>query len=220
MAITYSPLVIEVAVIQTIHGQPAVNVLHQRAVDETWPKSPAAMARDVANNWQDHVIVNQTDNTALLRFEWRSIDPDDNQTGVILPDPAKNVTGTQPAPAAPPNVAYLVRKPTASRPRGRRDGRMYLTGVHEGAVDGAGIVETVFRNAVQENLDNFYNGVSDTGTFTNNGHYPVVLETTPASRLTKKENGGVEPPPQTIGSRRVTGFKIDSMVATQRDRLR
>ena len=213
MAVVYSPRVVEIAVIQSYYGRPAVNVWHLQAVDETWPKAPADMVRDFANNWQDHILDCQASAVQLLRFDWRSLDANVTDVGTISPDTGKPQVGQSTGTAMSPNVAWLLHKRTDDRPRGRRDGRSYLVGAIEDWVDGGGAVTAGGLGVLETAAAAFYDGISDTGTFTNNGMYPVVLETTPASRTAGTT-------PVTISSRRVTSIPVDTKVATQRERLR
>lgn len=213
MATVYANNVVEIAVIQTYAGRPAVNVWHMEATEEWWPASITDIVRDFANNWQDHVLSMQTPSTTLERFEYRSLDIGNGDVGTLAPDSGKPTVGSFGSNGAPPNVAYLIKKNTDNRPRGARDGRMFLVGVEETVVDPAGIVDATNLNALQGLIDDFYNGISDTGVFTNDGRFPVVLETTPASRAPGTQ-------PVTVNSRRITSLTVDRMVSTQRDRLR
>lgn len=213
MAIVYSENVIEIAVVQDYAGRPAVNVWHMRHDEELASPTLVEVVRDFANNWQDHMTGLQVDGVSVRSFDYRSLDPNDGTVGSLVPDAAKPTTGQISLEGQPPNVALLVTKQTANRPRGRRDGRSFLVGVAETVVNERGIINPPQVTSWQEDVDAFYNGISDTSLDWAGDVYPVVLETTPASR---------EPGDQTvnIGSRRVTSLVVDPLVSSQRDRLR
>lgn len=216
MATVFSNNVIEIAVIQTYAGAPAVNVWHMYHDQELTGGDKESVVRDFANNWQDHVMGIQDNGVSLLRFDWRSLDVGDGSVGTVTPDPAKRVAGAKTGTGAPPNVALLIHKHTANRPRGRRDGRSYLVGVEGAVVSEAGVLAPAVIASYNGALDAFYNGISDTGTVVggwNGDSYPVVLETTPASRAPGSAS-------VTISSRRVNSITVDARVATMRERLR
>lgn len=213
MAIVYSANVIEIAVIQDYAGNRAVNVWHMYHDEEFTGPGNEEIVEDFRNNWQDHVTELQNEEVTVLRFEWRSLDLNDSTVGTVLPDGAKPTTGQVTGEGMSPNVAYLVNKNTTNRPRGARDGRMFLTGVNENVVNNAGVVDPAQRNVWDGYLADFYNGISDSAFGASGDRYPVVLETTAASRAPGTN-------PVTIDSRRVTSITLDNLVATQRDRLR
>lgn len=216
MAIVYANNTIEIAVMQTYAGKPVVNVWHMYHDQELTGGDKESVVRDFANNWQDHVLNMQDDFVVLQSFEWRSLDQSDPTVGTLQPDPAKDNSGQTPASGSPPNVAFLLHKNTAARPRGRRDGRCYLAGVGESATGEDGTIDPASLAIYDGWLEDFYNGISDTGTVVggwNGDSYPVVLETTPASRAPGSAS-------VTVGTRRITSITCDPVVATQRRRLR
>lgn len=213
MAIVYSTRVIEIAVIQSFIGRPVVNVWHMYNDSEMWGDNPEAAVEDFRDNWQDHMTEMSTSDLVIDSFEWRSLDPADNRLGTVEPDTGKPLTGQVVGNSAPPNVAYLIKKNTANRPRGRRDGRSFICGVPETYVANSGALEGTTATVINGFLSSFYNGISDSSVNWAGDSYPVVLETTPASRAPGTN-------PVTIGSRRVTSITCDPVVSTQRDRLR
>lgn len=213
MAIVYSDNIIEIAVIQSYAGRPAVNVWHMWFSPEGGSDTKTAVVEDFRDNWQDHIMLFQDNGVSIQRFEWRSLDQNDNEVGIVLPDSGKRLVGGQATPGAPPNVAVLLKKGTDSRPRGRRDGRAYIVGVAEDSIGEDGSLTGSLFTTMQTEAAAFYNGISDTATFPSGDRYPAVLETTPASRAPGST-------PVVIGSRRVTSITVDPKVATQRERLR
>lgn len=213
MAIVYSPRVIEIAVNQTVGEQEVVNVWHMQWSSEDSASAAEGMVEDFRNNWQDHILDIQCIAVKLVSFEWRVLDPTNSDVGLVLPDPVKPVEGQIATPMTPPNVAWLIHKNTDNRPRGRRDGRSYLCGLPESAVSDTGTIEAASVASANTTLQAFYDGISDSGVFVSGEGWPVVLETTPASRAPGTQS-------VTISSRRVTSLTMDARAATQRERLR
>jgi hypothetical protein len=213
MAVVYANNVIEIAAVHAYNGTEAVNVWHMYFDSELGTDTKQAVVEDFRDNWQDHMLDLVHNSVIIQRFEWRSLDVGDGSNGVVLPNGSKATTGLQTGTGSPPNVALLVHKNTSDRPRGRRDGRSFLVGVPESNVDANGSIPTVTQTGYNSFLTAFYNGVSDTSGAPSGDRYPVVLETTAASRAPGSD-------PVVIGSRRVTSLTIDPLVATQRDRLR
>ena len=211
MAQIFSQDVIEIALIGDHAGRPVVNVLHVQ--NDEVGGNDASKVLDVVNNWQDHIVPPLNQAYTFSHAQWRSLDPDDNNAGVQARDNAKPITGASAAMAASPQVAFLVHKVTPNRPRGRRDGRMYLAGVSEPDIDETGAL--VPNNVTIWNgiLTDFVNGVNDADWSGVQGSGLVVLETTPASRAP----GAL---PVTLESRAVTSMRMDPLAATQRGRLR
>jgi hypothetical protein len=210
VAIIFAQDIIEVAIVASLSGRPHVNVVH--LFNDEGGGNDQSKVEDLRNNWQDHIHSILCTNYVLLRLEWRSLDPSDNNVGTLLPDTNKPVTGLDTAAPSSPNVALLVNKRTANRPRGRRDGRFFLGGITESAVDGAGTIDPGYLSLWQDAWDDFFDGVDDSGPFSG-GSGLAVLETTPASRIKGPQH-------VTLDWRPVTALEVDPKVATQRDRLR
>lgn len=213
MATVFSPNVIEIVINMQHSGKPTANVWHMWFDPELGTDTMEDVVLDFANNWQDEMLDMVCSNVQLLGFDWRSLDPSDSTVGFLAPDTAKPVTGLVAENSMPPNVAYLVKKNTENRPRGRRDGRSFLPGVSEERVGADGVIAGPSVLAFQADLNDFYNGISDTSGSAAGDRYPCVLQTTPASRAPGSAS-------VTIASRRVTSLTLDPIVSTQRDRLR
>ena len=108
------------------------------------------------------------------------------------------VNGEHAGVGAPPNVAYLVQKQTASGGRAGR-GRMYIPGVPEGEVTAAGVLSSTVRNGLSAGLEAFATAFEAVGCS------PVVLHQPGSPLLTPTE---------------ITNFLVSPSVATQRQRLR
>lgn len=101
--------------------------------------------------------------------------------------------------SCPPNVAYLLSL-KALGTRKQRNGRMYLIGVPEAAVDEAGAVDSTFLDGLTSRCEDFYEDIGLGG----HGHLAVL------SKATGDDYEG----------RTVTEVVPSNLVATQRRRLR
>lgn len=213
MAVVYSPNVIEIAVVQTQASRPVVNVWHMHWQAEWSGENIADLVEDFRDNWQTHITPNQASALVLNEFRYRSLSAGNGTVGVMDPDPGNNTQGQRSAAAASVNTAWLVEKRTNNRPRGRRDGRCYLAGVTEESIDAGGNLTSQYLTDLNGSLQSFLDGISDAGWNAAGDKYPVVLETTPASRAPGTQS-------VTIGSRRITALVLDPVAGTQRDRMR
>jgi hypothetical protein len=211
MAIVFAQDVLEIALNHTYGGRPAVNVLHVRN-DETGGSDESKVV-DVVANWQDHMMVLMGSTVQFEGATWRSLDPSEGTVGFTPPDATKRLVGAQTGPTLPPNVALLITKITEDRQRGQRNGRMFLAGVDETEVDNGGNISSATVATWQGYVDDFLDGINDTGFTTGSGSGLVVLNTTRESR----QAGTME---VTLTYRGVTSLILDNKVSTQRDRLR
>lgn len=128
----------------------------------------------------------------------------DGAPPLVIDSTLANVVGGLAAEALPQNCAMLVRKRTdASGRRGR--GRMYWPGVHEAQVSPTGVLTEGYLADQQLAATGFYNRLTD----------GVDQAPTPPVVLHRSEGIGVEPLPTPI-----TTLIVDSVIATQRRRLR
>lgn len=210
MAIIFSDNVTEVAVQHLISGRPAVNVLHVKTDTLLGTFDPEETARDLLDNWQDHIIPLVTSNVVVQGAAWRSLDEGNGASGFLIPDGDKPTEGGQAGAAATPNVAWLIRKEVTGRSRTERNGRMYIAGVEEAGVTAAGVVSGDYPTLWSDALEDFLSGV-DGGVLAANKL--VVLTIPKAARAP----GPVE---FTVGTNDVSRLVLDPLVATMRKRLR
>lgn len=111
-----------------------------------------------------------------------------------------SAVGTSSGTAAPPNVAVLAHKNTGQGGR-RGRGRMFLPGVSEGFIDPNGALTSAAITQINSDLASWYSSIVGIATVDD-----VLL-------YHNNDLGNLSP---TI----VTGFTVDSKVATQRRRLR
>ena len=210
MAIIFSNGVTEVAIEHSVSGRSAWNVLHVKIDEAEIGPDPEDSARDVLNNWQDHVVPLMTSNVTLLGCAYRSLDSSNSTTGYLLPDDEKPFVGEQPATASPPNVAWLIHKEVTGRARSERNGRMFIAGVEEAGVSAAGVVTGDYPALWSAALDDFLSGVSG-GLFDDQ---KLVVLTIPKAARVKGDTVF------TVGTNEVARLTLDPMVATMRKRLR
>lgn len=156
--------------------------------------TPAELAEFMANGWSSTILTGQSSNVTFLGTRVK-FGP--NETG-----PSAEFALSSPGGAASttvsPNTAYLVRKITAQGGRAGR-GRMYVPGPNETTVNAAGQVEPATLTAQQGLWDEFYDEMTSLDV------QPVLLH-------------GPEAPLSVPTP--ITSFQVDSVVATQRRRLR
>lgn len=163
-----APGITRFSVVGIFAGEPVVNVLDMQidTTGGTVSRDDAifAVAGDILNNWTDHMLPLIGDNYSAQSVDWVDLDSSSGSTGSRSATSAE----TWPMPGAatsadmPGNVALLVRKNIAGG-RGRRNGRMYLVGVPEGANTDTSPnnVQTTLRASMDTALASFLGGIND-----------------------------------------------------------
>lgn len=191
----------ELTIRGTYHNsRPWACTLHMHRLEQ----SPQEVARDVLNNWQDHIMPVLSVGVTLADLSYVDQESVSGIVGTILPDPAKPVVGGLTGNDLPANVALLVHKVTERR-RGFRDGRMYLPGVWDQGVGDDGTLGSGYEANVNEALEDFFSGINNGGQGEGDTAQPVVVHT----------RAGVYQSFSTID-----GLVVDPLVATQRRQLR
>lgn len=191
--------VTEVAVIGVwSNGHQMVNVFHVRREED----DAEASARDVLNNWQDHLVSLQMNNYSLIGARFRDRNEEAGVVGFIGPDNAKPKVGGQSAASAIPSACILVHKNIVAHV-GDRAGRFYFGPCGESDIDEDGILAGDTITSRQDGCDDFFAGLS--GAMDNE----LVV-------IGQSNNAGLQAKP----SHTVTGLTVDRLVATQRRRLR
>lgn len=115
-----------------------------------------------------------------------------------------SIAGGASSAQTPPNTAVLVEKVTTARgPRGR--GRVFLAGyIPEAEVNDAGVIDPATVASIQSNVTDFYTNILISGEVEDF----VIIQNAEGS------SSPLDPPPV------VTALQVDSVVATQRGRLR
>jgi hypothetical protein len=181
--------------------RPIVTVLHVRRMED----NPLQSARDVLNNWQDHIMPQLPNNYTLNGARFVDKESIAGQAGLILPDVAKAVVGGDARATSAPNTATLVRKNIAGVV-GRRAGRMYLPPTAESAESEDGILDAATVAQLNTALASFFAGLSSGGVGEIDNELAVVHKVPATTGFS----------PVSI----VTGLAVDALVATMRRRIR
>lgn len=207
--------VLRMAFEHTYNGRQLVNVYHAR-----WTPDPAITTiSDLAPNvehmrtaWQGF-LVQFPDNLTFTGVSCFSLDDDITGSFDVAPDPAEDTTGGQTGAAITANVAVLVDKVPGSAPRGFRRGRVYWPPLIESEISEAGIIDSTRLSNLQAAADLLFAAWE-------NSEGSAIFEAVVPSweTLGPPPEGDVEVEAQAVVS--VTGLSVQSLVATQRRRLR
>lgn len=197
--------VIEVAISGTQTGKAWTNVLHVRHDRPISSGNAGDVAQEVLDAYVEELLPLMSELVTVTGAEYVDLDSAEGDTGSVTPSAGLTVTGGDSAQPVPINTAVLVRKNTEGG-RAARNGRMFLPGMAEVNVDGAGIIASVSRTAWQTAADAFLNTVNDGGIASPEQVMVVVSRPT------------VSATPGTFNE--VTSLNVSSLMATQRERMR
>lgn len=210
----------------TMAGRNVANILDMQ-IDTTGtpgdrPDAIDAVAGDILNNWSDHIIISLVDDYVAQSVSWLDLDEANGPTGsrsttseTTWPEAGPSVSAPLPS-----NVSVLVKKQIVGA-RGRRNGRMYLTGFSEGLTpEGDGnTVDPATRAALDTRLASFLSGINDAeGPFIAVQRQLVVVHTSVATDGSGNPVPGADPVYE--GYSPVQTLTCDTRLATQRRRLR
>lgn len=179
------------------NGRQVANIVHVRREED----DPATSARDVLNNWQDHMRNEVPNNYVIDGVRYRDRNVADGVVGFLPIDPAKGSVGGASGASTPPNTSVLVHKNTETT-AGKRKGRLYLPGAPEAEIDEDGMLSTTLKTAWTTALNDFFAGLSGAA----DNELVVVHFAGPTDAT-----GEVSV---------VTSLTVDPKMATQRRRLR
>lgn len=148
------------------NGQPFVNTFFYHR-DES---SPEEAARDVLNNWQDHIVPMLINNYSVQGIRYLDVNEADGTTGYLVADPAKPVAGPGTTSTFPPALATVVRK-NINGSRNSRAGRLYIPPPQENEGDENGVVGAGRIATVNTGFASFHSGTDDSG---GNGYIAVL----------------------------------------------
>lgn len=170
--------------------------------------------------WQENILPGVADNYTLERLDYMDMHEAAGVTGSVPPNPAfPSIGGSIGASAMPPNAAVLVRKNVEGARRNTRSGRLFLPPGDEGGVNEVGTITNTA--AAQARVDGFFAdtnltapAASITEMFMVIPHWPTIVDPSPP-----------KPPrivdPDGVGTFvRVVGLTVDSLISSQRRRLR
>lgn len=158
-------------------------------------------ARDVLNNWQDHIVPQQQNNYFVDGIRYRDRNEDPGVTGELGPDPDKPLHGTGAGASTSPQCSVLVKKLIVAHV-GLRGGLLYHGPPAEAAVDEDGNFDPETAAGFQTSYDDFWDGLGGGGT-----------------ELCVVHLGGASVAQERTSSI-VTALQVQLLTATQRRRLR
>lgn len=161
------------------------------------PPDPEAAAQIVIDSFADAVMPQTSAAVDLVSADYADLSSLSGISGSVTPT-GGTVTGGSSGIAVPPNAAVLVTK-NALGTRSQRNGRMYLVGVEEAATTSDGALTSGAVTLWQNALDDWTDALQD-------GDLGLVV-------LSKSG-------PSAGDVRTVTSLQVQSLLATQRRRLR
>lgn len=170
----------------------------------------ASMVPRVVTAWQENIVSHFGPGMGFEGCHYTDLDSLDGSSGDVPPQAGHPTTGSDVNVLCPPNVAMLVRKNTVHG-RSGKNGRMYIPNVAETKVDAGGIIESAFRTAWQTNVNAFRLALESVATSPGTSVWRVV-------HVHKTDRD--DPSTWSWSSSDVDTVSVDSIVATQRRRLR
>jgi hypothetical protein len=156
--------------------------------------TPNLLAENLWDSWRDFILPQQSSEVSLTGCTVKFGPTLTGPTGVFL----QSAPGLLANQSVAPNTSYLITKSTAAGGRAGR-GRMFVPGCQETEVTSGGVVAPARQSALNTALEAFR------GELISEGHPAVLLHG--------------EDSPLTVPNP-ITGFDCQSLVATQRRRLR
>jgi hypothetical protein len=211
-----APLLVEYA-FHGIHtnGREITNIWHEElesAGGTDRPVAIAGVAAVIRDGWQDQILDRLSNNYTFTGISWVDLDTIDGTTGAIGPNGALPLTGASTTEAAEPQVSVLAHKRTIST-RTQRAGRTYFSPIPDATADENGVFVAGQQASWNTTLTNYFNTTNAlVGGFlaiAHVGHWQIPPGPPPPTP--------VEVPGT---STQMTAFEVDTMVATQRRRLR
>ncbi len=198
-------LVIPTGTAQVIHSLTLTGDAEPMAITYGVDLDPAAPgnAANLADGLHDAFVTSMI-NILATGYQLVATELNYSLEGEAFPRRVRHVefdAGTGSSNLIPQNTAYLIHKDTSFGGR-RNKGRFYLPGVGEPEVGITGVLTTAEVTRIQNALNNWFVGIN------------AVVGV--ADVLILHSDGITATPAPTV----VTGFRIDTRVATQRRRLR
>lgn len=207
--------VLRMAFEHTYNGRQLVNVYHAEWTVNTVLTTISDLAPNVETMrtaWQGF-LVQFPDNLTFTGVSCFSLDPDVTGSFDVAPDPGEDTTGGQTGAAITANVAVLVDKTPGTAPRGFRRGRVYWPPLIESEISEAGVIESTRLSNLQAAADLLYAAWANSETVAD---FNPVVPSWPVLGPPPEEPTEVE----ASAIVDVTGLSVQSLVATQRRRLR
>lgn len=172
----------------------------------------ANMITHVSAPWQQYIVDMMANNVSYLGGNYIDLDSLGGTTGTFGPAAGQVTVGQDNNPMAPPNTCYLIHKNTASR-RGQRPGRLYMPGPTNSTMDENGVVTGTKITTINGRFSSYDSAIqSIAGTISITSTRPRVVHI--------DRHGSPDPAVWTWSSSDVSSWSCDTVVATQRRRLR
>lgn len=213
------PQVARFAVNQTLEGRAVVNVLDYR-IDTTGstmsrPDAVVGQAQSIASAWRARLRAYQVDDLSVNSVSYVDLNASDGVTGSIVNDGTNALPfpGTSVGTPLPANTAALVTKAVTSA-RGRRNGRMFFSGVDEAATDSGNgnLLDSARVTALNTALGQFLSDTNELDTLGTAFESHMVVVSVTARDGQGNPTAGVWADVQSLS--------VDNLLATQRRRLR
>jgi hypothetical protein len=215
-----APTIIRFSMHHNVPGGRQMTCVHDVSVDQFLGGRTAAVIAAVplvVGAYQQRICGSQAPQVVFTGANFLDLDSLTGHGGFIAPIAGKPVTGTGSFTLLPPEVCYLLHKQCVHN-RQERNGRTYMSGVPESAVDDGGVVVPATASAIAGNF-NLWKDDMKTGTF-----FPpatVALRVVHVAGHTGTPVPGYpNGKPNSWSSSDVDSFQCDAKVATQRRRLR
>jgi hypothetical protein len=200
----------------TIFGRPTANIMDMVVLPQlSTPRSDSILevAKNLLDHWTDSTVSLMTPNSQLESVSWVDLDSLDGETGSIIegnthtwPEP-----GTASGESLPASVSVLVTKVAASS-RGKRNGRLFLTGASETWTSGNFLTLTAL-GGYQSGMTDLLEQMTETSVLATTQYFPTVVHT---------KNVGTPTAPiiEYQGNSQIHAMTVNQRVASQRRRNR
>ena len=204
--------VVRVSCEYDISGLPGANVLHmQHSAGALTQAEVDDAALQVAVAWAANVMPSLTSNVELLQVVVTDVSSLTGPQGSAV----SGINGSSVSSPLPPNVATCVTIRTGLRSRSGR-GRVYLPGVGEDKVDGAGVITPAYRSGIEAGFADLDADLAALG-----GTIGPLLMGVLSLYTTDPGPPPVPNTPRAAGLfNRATVYAVDGTIDSQRRRLR
>lgn len=186
-------------------GRAVVNVMDMHVegatVGSTRDDQIVAVAGDIGNAWQDHIVPNVSNSYTYEGIDYLDLNGTDGIVGTVPPSTTRPIVGGVGADSNAPNVTAIIEKQTGAGRRGTRAGRLFLSGIGDGRVNNNGVLTTEWRQQLDDVFADFFESIDDGG-IAEVPQYPVVVHV------------------KSQTATRVTGFVTQPLIGQQKRRLR
>lgn len=204
----------------TLLGRPVANIIDMQ-IDTTGSPLDRGddifdTCGDILNNWHTQILSFVSNQYQATSVSWVDLDTATGTTGERSSTSAHTwpANGSGTSESYSPGTSILIKKETGSR-RGSKAGRMYLAGLTEGNVTGNSL-SSGQQAAIQAKFDTLFTNLNDSSGTAHDRNLVVVHILTRGASTRPGRPG----PPLTGDWSDLTAFSVQTLLATQRRRLR